>query len=95
MADFTYYTVLGVHFFSYANKRRSGETANACVISCAIPADSRDERSWGYNCKEFFVSSSSPVYLMAETLKKESKVRILFNQQGFVEDMLIQDIKKS
>lgn len=96
MADFEYWTVLGVHFFSYANKNKSGEITNACVISCALPSsNNKDPRSWGYNCKEFFIGSNSPIYLQAQDLKRESQVRLLFNQQGYVEDMLIKESKKS
>lgn len=88
------YTVLGVHFFSYANKKRSGEQTNACVISVAIPANnSKDERSWGFNCKEYFISASSPVYLQAQDLKKEDKIRISFNEQGYVNYIEVQSKK--
>lgn len=91
MSDFIYYDVLGVHYFSYTDKLTQ-QKKSACVISVAMPAEnSSDPRSWGFNVKEYFIGSNNPVYAQAEQLKQKDKIKLLFTERGYVENMLIKD----
>lgn len=85
-----YEKVIGTRQINYRSKK-TGEPSSACIVSLASKNETPD--SWGASCRECFIDIKSKAYSTACKLRDGDFV-IPIEQNGFVQDFLIQEKKE-